>query len=186
MRIIGGAHRGRSLSAPKGAATRPTSDMVREALFSSLFDVEGWRVLDLFAGTGAVGLEALSRGAAHVTFVEKARPALHALQGNLEDLRIPDADHTVLRIPVARALTALPDSAGRFDLIFADPPYDQVPRLVEPVFAAAAALLAEEGLLICEHRSSDPAPPAGPSLEHTKSKRYGEATLSFYAAQGSS
>lgn len=183
MRIIGGAHRGRTLSAPRGPATRPTSDMVREALFSTLFNVEDWRVLDLFAGTGAVGCEALSRGAGHVVFVEKARPALACLQDNLSAIRATPASYTLHRQAVASVLTRLSADPGEgFDLIFADPPYDQAQTLLGPVLHGAAALLAPDGQLICEHRSSDPAPIAPAGLVHLKSRRYGEATLSFYEA----
>ncbi len=184
MRITGGSHGGRPLKAPKGVNTRPSTDMVRQALFSALFDVEDWRVLDLFAGTGAVGLDALSRGAEHVVFVEKARPALAALQANLDSLKLPQASTEILAQPVARALGTL---QGRcFDLIFADPPYDKAATLLAPVLEAAGALLTEDGWLICEHRSRDSAPVPPQGLILTKSKSYGEATLSYYRTEDSS
>src|SRR5262252_9250396 len=104
-RVIAGRLGGRTLVAPPGMATRPTSDRVREALFSILGDLEGASVLDLFAGTGALGIEALSRGASHATFVEKARPALRALLQNLEKLEI-GSKAEVLSISVERALSA--------------------------------------------------------------------------------
>src|SRR5262249_58893941 len=103
MRVIAGALGGRRLVAPRGAATRPTSDRVREALFSALGDVGGARVLDVFAGTGALGIEALSRGAEHATFVESARPALAALRANLAALGIEGLARVVPQ-PVARAV----------------------------------------------------------------------------------
>lgn len=184
MRITGGSHGGRPLKAPKGIHTRPSTDMVRQALFSALFDVEDWRVLDLFAGTGAVGLEALSRGAQHVVFVEKARPALAALQANLDSLKLSGDRTEVQAMPVARALASLRGQS--FDLIFADPPYDKAADLMAPVLEVAAAMLTEDGLLICEHRSRDTAPVPPIGLIVTKSKSYGEATLSFYQRQDSS
>lgn len=118
MRIIAGKWRGRALQAPVGRSTRPTSDRTREALFSMLASrlgsFEGLRVVDLFAGTGALGLEALSRGAAHCTFVENDRAALDALKGNLAALGAAAA---------VRAQSAEHFAGGPFDLIFADPPY---------------------------------------------------------------
>lgn len=118
MRIIAGAWRGRALKSPAGDATRPTSDRAREALFSMLASrvgsFEGLKVADLFAGTGALGLEALSRGAAHCTFVEQDRAALEALKANIAALK---ADATV------RAQSATGFSGGPFDLVFLDPPY---------------------------------------------------------------
>jgi 16S rRNA (guanine966-N2)-methyltransferase len=121
MRIIAGTHRGRPIVAPKGDSTRPTADRVREALFSMLAsrlgDFEGLRVLDLFAGSGALGLEALSRGAAHCTFVEQDRPALDALKTNIAKLGLAG---TEVR---ATSVLALGPAAQPYDLILADPPY---------------------------------------------------------------
>lgn len=180
MRIIGGAWRGRPITAPRGAKTRPTTDMVREALFSALFDVEDLRVLDLFSGTGAVGLEALSRGAAHVTFVESGRPALAALEQNLARLAVPERQREIVRGPVARALPRLLEAGARFDLVFADPPYDLADEALALVLEAGRDLLEPDGDLVCEHRGKAPAPVALPGLVHRKTKRYGEAALSYF------
>jgi 16S rRNA (guanine966-N2)-methyltransferase len=123
--VIAGDARGRKLSAPHGLATRPTLARVRESMFSRLsvrLDFQGLRVLDLFAGTGSLGIEALSRGAAHVTFVESARPALSALSRNLNALGFA-AQARVLRTDVMRALEALGAAGERFDLVLTDPPY---------------------------------------------------------------
>lgn len=182
MRIIGGRNRGHPLVAPRGTGTRPTTDMVREALFSALFDVEGFVVLDLFAGTGAVGLEALSRGAQHVTFVEKSRAALAALDKNLDALRIDRAAVVVQTADVLRALPRLLAAPRRFDLIYADPPYDKAGLVLPELLAVGQALLAEDGVIVCEHRSSDPAPEAPEGLACAKTRRYGEAALAFYEA----
>lgn len=123
MRIIGGTRRGRKLAAPQGSATRPTSDRVREAVFNALFSlgdpVTGATVADLFAGTGAYGLEALSRGAAHVTFVENGRAALAAVAANVKTLGL-SAEATIVDRDVRRWL----DHAPAVDLAFVDPPYE--------------------------------------------------------------
>ena len=120
MRVIAGRLGGRKLVAPRGLSTRPTSDRVREALFSALGAVTGARVLDLFAGTGALGVEAISRGAARAVFVESARPALAALRENLGALGLAESARVVPQL-AERALGAV-IAEGPFDLIFADPP----------------------------------------------------------------
>src|SRR5215212_8363551 len=135
MRVIAGSYKGRRLQAPPGLATRPTSDRVREALFSILgARVESARVLDLFAGSGALGIEALSRGAAAATFVDNAAPAIRALEANLRDV---EADATVVRAEVRRFLGGASRSARQYDLVFLDPPYQQAasvgPELTGPL-----------------------------------------------------
>ena len=183
MRVISGRFGGRTLVAPAGAATRPTADRVREALFSVLADVEGNAVLDLYAGTGALGIEALSRGATRATFVENARHALRALRQNLDALELGDAT-TVLPIAVERALRTPPWREG-FDLIFLDPPYAVIRG---GHFRAALAKAVERGLtpslrpggrVVLEHASAQNAPPvSGITLEETRV--YGDSALSFY------
>lgn len=128
MRVIGGEFRGRRLSAPVGTAVRPTSDRVREAVFDILFSlggVDGMQVADLFAGSGAMGIEAISRGAASVTFVDDSPIALAAVRGNLASVGLSDAeragDATVVR---ADAASWAATTASRYDLILCDPPYD--------------------------------------------------------------
>ena len=125
MRVIAGDARGRKLSAPRGLATRPTLARVRESMFSRLsvrLDFQGLRVLDLFAGTGSLGIEALSRGAGHVTFVESARAALIALRRNLDALGFSGRAR-VLKNDVIRALEVLAAAGEHFDLVLLDPPY---------------------------------------------------------------
>jgi 16S rRNA (guanine966-N2)-methyltransferase len=117
MRVVAGEYRGRRLQAPRGTSVRPTSDRVREALFSILGDIEGLRVLDLFAGSGALAIEALSRGAASATLVENDRAALDAIRANLAPLEGANAE-----IVRADALAWLGGRRGPFDLVFADPP----------------------------------------------------------------
>ena len=138
MRVVAGSARGRRLTAPPGSGTRPTSDRVREAVFNALGSmggVEGLRVLDLFAGSGAMGIEALSRGAGHVTFVDDDAAAVRAIQANLDSTGLA-ARATVVRRRAADFL----DAAEPFDLVLIDPPYafDEWPRLLEQVSAALA------------------------------------------------
>ena len=164
MRIIAGAWRGRILSAPPGDATRPTADRVRQALFDRLMHapwagraaVEGARVLDAFAGTGALGLEALSRGAAHATFIENSRTALTALRANIAACRAEDRC-TVLPCDALR-----PPSGTRCGLLFLDPPYGA--GLVPQAMAAlAVAGWAGQGtLVLAEVGRNDPAPVDAP------------------------
>lgn len=181
MRITGGDLRSRALTAPKGTATRPTSDRVREALFNILADAcEGAQVLDLYAGTGALGLEALSRGAARAVFVERGKEALAALAGNVKALGV-EGRARVLAVPVERAARTLRLETARFDLVFADPPYADV----KSGAAAAAlgehvALLAPGAGLVLEHAQRD-APPILAGLELQRTRSYGDTALSFYA-----
>jgi 16S rRNA (guanine(966)-N(2))-methyltransferase RsmD len=179
LRIVAGSHRGRRLVAPKGTRTRPTGDRVREALFSILFDVEGFRVLDLFAGSGAIGIEALSRGAARCVFVEKDRNALDALEENLESLELADRAE-VRKQAVSAALSELTARGDRFELIFADPPWDHAMKLLEDVLSAGPALVVDGGRLIVEHGARDESPPAPPGLIAIDQRRYGDTALSFY------
>lgn len=164
-------------------ATRPTPDRVREALFSILGSVEGARVLDLYAGTGALGIEALSRGASQATFVENARPALDALRENLAKLGLAGSA-TVLAMRVEQAARRMGASGSdRFDLVFADPPYEMVrdgsaPRAIASVIEAG--LLAEAAWVVLEHGALDEAPEL-PGLALQESRRYGDTALSLYA-----
>jgi 16S rRNA (guanine966-N2)-methyltransferase len=174
MRVIAGRLGGRRLTAPPGLATRPTGDRVREALFSMLGDVRGAAVLDLYAGTGALGIEALSRGAAHATFVECARPALAALRANLAALAI-EASARVVAQPVARAVSGLP---GPFDLVLADPPYAAIAE-VAAVLPTLRASLAPGARIVIEHASRD-APPAIAGLVPRPSRVYGDTAVTLY------
>ncbi len=125
LRVIGGESRGRRLKAPRGLATRPTLARIRESIFSRLaarMDISGLKVLDLFAGTGSLGIEALSRGAATVTFVDNARAATSVIEHNLEQLGLKDRGR-ILESDVYCALSRLSDEGEKFDLIFLDPPY---------------------------------------------------------------
>jgi 16S rRNA (guanine966-N2)-methyltransferase len=181
MRIVAGALGGRTLRAPPGRGTRPTPDRVREALFSSLGPLDGARALDLYAGTGALGLEALSRGAARAVFVESSTPALAALRANVAALGLAPRALVVAR-PVERSLAALEPEAP-FDLIFADPPYELVRTGVAPRALAALVargLLGPQGRLVLEHASADEAPDLAPLACYDR-RRYGDTSLALYA-----
>ena len=173
MRIVAGEWGGRRLVAPAGRGTRPTTDRVREAWMAAASPyLEGARVLDLFAGSGALGLEALSRGAAHATFVEQAPSALQSLRANLSALgAAPRAE--VVRGDAVKYVAGL--EAGAFDVAFADPPYAQG---FAAALADAFAAVPFAGLLCIEHGRDDPVP----ELPGARTRRYGDTSLTFIPA----
>jgi 16S rRNA (guanine966-N2)-methyltransferase len=150
LRVVAGHLRGRRLTAPPGRATRPTSDRVREALFSILGPIGGARVLDLFAGSGALGIEALSRGARHATFVDRDARAVAAIKRNLAALELDSA--TVHR---RGALTFLNAATGPWDLIFLDPQYDETGS-AEPLTRALSAVLSPDARIVTESSTRSP------------------------------
>lgn len=150
MRVVAGRFKGRRLAAPRGTRTRPTADRVREALFSMLGDVGGARVLDLYAGSGALGIEALSRGAVSAVFVERDPRAVAAIERNVEPLGV---EATVAR---ADALRWLDRAEGRFDLVFCDPPYDVASRLAGPLAERLAAVIADDARIVTESDKRNP------------------------------
>jgi 16S rRNA (guanine966-N2)-methyltransferase len=185
MRIIAGKYRSRVLKSLKGLTLRPTSDRLRETLFNVLGPgVVGSRFLDVFAGTGAVGIEALSRSAAHVTFIENHAPAAKLIRQNLDSLKITTG-YTIL---AADALTALQKLAARhtpstppFDFVFVDPPYAahiDYARALE--FLATANFLAPDALVIFEHHHKFQLPEQFDRLRRTRVLKQGDATLSFF------
>lgn len=177
MRVIAGRLGGRRLKAPRGRDTRPTTDRVREALFSMLADMQGARVLDLFAGTGALGIEALSRGAAHVVFVERSSAALVALRANLADLGI-GAEQTEVR--AGEALAALRTARERdetYDLVFVDPPYERARELGEALAGILPGLLAPGARVVVEADRRNPAELGLPVAAH---RRYGDTTITIH------
>lgn len=180
MRIIAGRWRGRRLDAPDGRGVRPTADRVREALFSALgARVAGARVLDLFAGSGALGLEALSRGAAGVVFVERARAALAVLERNVAALEA-GAGCRILRREALAALDGLAAAGERFELIFLDPPYASDLARSALSRIVAGALLAPGALVTVEHHR-DRTPDAAPGLQFRWTRRYGDTGLTLLA-----
>jgi 16S rRNA (guanine966-N2)-methyltransferase len=178
MRVIAGRLGGRRLKAPRGRlTTRPTSDRVREALFSMLGELDGTVALDLFAGTGALGIEALSRGAERVVFVERDAAAIQALRANLGQLGLvaPEAE---IRVGDALAALRAARRAGEtYDLVFVDPPYRQARELGGGLSALLPALLAPGARVVVE---SDRRSPAELSLEVAQQKRYGDTTITIH------
>ena len=177
MRVIAGTYGGRTLKAPAGADTRPTSDRVREALFSILGDrVQDARVLDLFAGSGALGIEALSRGAATATFVDKAAPAIRAVGANLEAL---GADATVVRAEARRFLGGASRSGRSYDLVFLDPPYRLDAALAAALPEAVKAVLAPGATVVSE---SDRRAPLEIDLPIDDERRYGDTLIRIHGS----
>jgi 16S rRNA (guanine966-N2)-methyltransferase len=181
VRIVGGSLSGRVLRAPAGAATRPTSEKVREALFNILANrvgsLEGVHVLDLFCGSGALGIEALSRGAAHATFVDAAKPALASTRENLAVLGVGDRALVVSGDAVAHAAKLVP--VVPWKLVFVDPPYKS-DLATRAVLALPAANLIPGGTIVIEHdRHNAPPDPLG-SLLRTDQRRYGDTMVSFF------
>jgi 16S rRNA (guanine966-N2)-methyltransferase len=177
MRVIAGSLRGRRLRAARGVATRPTSDRARAGLFDWIgARVSGASVLDLFAGSGSLGIEALSRGAERVTSVESARAACAALRRNLSDLDLVDAVR-LLPYDVRRGLRILLREEARFDLILADPPYGWVPLPgTEPI----EELMSREGDLVIERSVRDPERLPGSGLALRGSRAWGETRFDWY------
>ncbi|MCW2615534.1 MAG: methyltransferase [Frankiales bacterium] len=180
-RVIAGTARGRRLQSPSGLTTRPTADRAREGLFSSLqslLDLEDARVLDLYAGSGAIGLEALSRGAGSATLVESDPDAVAVVRANVDVLSLPGA--FVVAQPVERFLEV--DAEPRYDLVVLDPPYDLE---AEPVLEQLLPWLAEDAVVVVERRTrrSSFAWPDG--YEPVRERRYGEATLWYARAAAS-
>jgi 16S rRNA (guanine966-N2)-methyltransferase len=172
MRVVAGELGGRRLHAPRGGVVRPTSDRVREAVFSILGDVEGAAVLDLFAGTGAMGIEAISRGAAHATLVDKA---VGAAARNVGALGIDDR----VRIVRADARTFLGRDDGQYDLIFCDPPYRLARRLAPDLDKLLAPRLREDGLVIVETAADGAIELSLPVL---KERAYGGSLIRVHGA----
>ena len=174
MRVIAGAAKGRRLQAPRGEATRPTGDRVKQTLFDILTPrLDGCRFLDLFSGSGAIGLEAASRGAAEVVLVDQSRAAVQAAEANIAMLGLPGV--IVLKQPVLAAMKQL---GTPFDVIFLDPPYDS--GLYEPVLQAAGELVAAEGVVVAEHFHKRELAGTIGRLQLTRGVRVGDHRLSFF------
>ena len=171
MRVIAGEFKGRTLHAPRGRSTRPTSDKVREALFSILGSVEGARVLDLYAGSGALGIEALSRGAAGAVFVDDDRRAVDAIRRNLTEI---GASGEVTR---RDALAFVAGAAARFDLVFIDPPYSSAPQLAAELTQRLPAVLTEDARIVTE---SDKRTPLDLGLPLATERDYGDTRIRIH------
>lgn len=155
LRILGGAFKGRILKAPKTLSTRPTQGIVRQAVFNICqHQIEGARFLDLFAGSGAMGLEAISRGAIRATFVEQAPAATRCIRENIELLAAQDQCE-LLSMDIFRAIKQLREKKSSFDLIYIDPPYDKTARIAKDLLKELEGLIAPEGLLFFEDSSQE-------------------------------
>ena len=184
MRIIAGFHKGARIEAPKGLQTRPTSDRVKESVFGMLqFELSGKAVLDLFAGSGNMGLEALSRGAKHCVFNDSAKESVAVIRNNIEKLRLTEAS-SVYMLDFSALLRRASMEGLRFDIVFLDPPYD-IKLLDKALFELVQTdLLKENCLIVAEHMSrAEPVAPKGCSLRERR--RYGETAVSiFVKAEG--
>ena len=171
MRIIAGSHKGHTIHAPRGSDTRPTSDRVRENVFNILGPVDDAIVLDLYAGSGAMGLEALSRGAAQAVFVERDPDAVRAIERNLDKLRLRA---TVLR---KDAIAVVAADTRKYDLVFVDPPYEMYADIEPQLARYLPSLLADEAAVVVETDArTQPALP----LEERTSRKYGSARITVY------
>jgi 16S rRNA (guanine966-N2)-methyltransferase len=173
MRIIAGSRKGSRIFAPKGTDTRPTSDRAREAAFDLIGPVEDARVLDLYAGSGAMGLEALSRGAASAVFVEGDRDAVRTIERNLDRLRLTGA-----RVVIADAVRFLATDGGVYDLVLCDPPYNVSEAVLPRLGRYLPARLAPDGLLVLESSARSPEPELPLTLR--TSRRYGAARITLW------
>jgi 16S rRNA (guanine(966)-N(2))-methyltransferase RsmD len=183
MRVIAGEFRSRVLQAPKGMATRPTSDRLRETLFSVLgLRVEGARFVDLYAGSGAVGIEAISRGAAFVWFAEKERPAVAAIRANLAALKIAGGFALEDR-GVARLLREMAEKERAAEIVFLDPPYEDAEAYrstLELLARERLSLLADDAIVVAEHARRSPLEERYGALQRYRVLEQGDAALSFY------
>jgi 16S rRNA (guanine966-N2)-methyltransferase len=177
MRIIAGSHKGHTIRAPRGRDTRPTSDRVRENVFNLVGPVDGAAVLDLYAGSGAMGLEALSRGAGKAVFVERDADAVRAIERNLDKLRLSG---TILRQDAVTALATEAGSHRKYDLVLVDPPYEMYPDVQPQLARYLPALLSADGLVVVETDARlEPELP----LPQRTSRKYGQARITIFEAE---
>lgn len=179
MRVVGGALRGRKLAAPRGRAVRPTSDRVRESIFDLLGVHFGCgRVLDLYAGTGALGVEALSRGCQSAVFVERSRAAVELIVSNLKNCELTDRGRVVSREVIAFLKSSEPDCAA--DLVLIDPPYGKglVPKTLRLI--ESGGWLAAAGVVVCETEAGLQLPEQTDALERLKQRVYGDTAISLF------
>ena len=177
MRIIAGSRKGHTIAAPRGLDTRPTSDRVRENVFNLVGPLDGATVLDLYAGSGALGLEALSRGASRATFVEVDPDAACTIERNLDKLRLTGA--RVLRQNATTALAQEASAGRKYDLVLVDPPYDMYADLEPQLARYLPSVLAPGGVLVVETDARvEPTLP----LEQRTSRRYGSARITLFEA----
>lgn len=178
MRIIAGSHKGHTIHAPKGRDTRPTSDRVRENVFNILGPVDGAAVLDLYAGSGAMGLEALSRGASKAVFVERDGDAARTIERNLDKLRLAG---TVIRKDAVTALATEAGSGRKYDLVLVDPPYDVYADMEPKLARYLPSVLTEDGVVVVE---TDVRVEPELPFEQRTTRKYGAARITIYGVAG--
>jgi 16S rRNA (guanine966-N2)-methyltransferase len=183
MRVIAGKYKGRNLKSPPSLRVRPTSDRLRETLFNVIAPrIEGARFLDLCAGSGAVGIEAISRGAAHVTFVDRSQRMGALIVSNLELCRIPAAETSVVNLEAFEFLrTSAKRGRDTWDIVFFDPPYaDDYLDVLGLLASKTGSLLTETGLLVVEHHHKKPLPDELGNIQRQRILKQGDSALSFY------
>jgi len=181
MRIIAGKYRGRKIKMPKGKGVRPTQDRVREAIFNVIREsLPGSKVLDLYAGSGAFGIEALSRGASLSIFVDNNINCISAIRYNLGQLEIGKQNSQVLKKEAVTAISELNNKSTTFDIIFMDPPYHKGLARNTLIKIDSCDILSGRGLVVLEHFAKDDMPERAESLVRFKQKRYGDTVVSYY------
>ena len=188
MRIIAGIYKGRTLKSPPSTQVRPTSDRLRETLFNVIAPrIEDARFLDLCAGSGAVGIEALSRGALHATFVDRSRKVSALIEANLLLCKIPDDKAEIYNSEVSEFLKqAVSSNMPSWDIIYYDPPYKDDPNYVLGFFAKhKSKLLSDDGVIIVEHHHKTELPTTLPGLKRTRLLKQGDSSLSFFVGVAS-
>lgn len=175
MRVITGVARGRKLQTLEGLDVRPTTDRVKEGLFNIIqFDLPGTRFLDLFAGSGQIGIEALSRGADYAVFIDQSRQAQQVIKDNL----LTTGLYQKSRVVAMEAKAYLQSTKDLFGIVFLDPPYEK--GILDEILPLAAAKMAERGIIICEHLRSEKVPETAGDFQLSKTYRYGKIQLSLY------
>ncbi len=180
MRIIGGEFRSRLIAMPKGVKIRPTQDKVREAIFNILADVADKKVLELFAGTGAFGIEALSRGARRVTFVDNNFKCAEAIKMNLESLGVPYERYDIIRTNALSVLARLEKEEEKYDIVFLDPPYYKGMARKCLINMDSYDILSQTGLVLVEHFRKDELTLDLINLVPEKERRYGDTIISVF------
>ncbi|MCX5677519.1 MAG: 16S rRNA (guanine(966)-N(2))-methyltransferase RsmD [Candidatus Omnitrophica bacterium] len=180
MRIIGGEFKSRLISMPKGVDMRPTQDKVRGAVFNILGDITGKRVLELFAGSGAFGIEAISRGAGHAAFVDNNFRCIEAIKENLGSLKIDNNRYDLIKADALKVFPKLLGQGEKFDIIFMDPPYYRELAKKCLINADAYDILAPIGLIVVEHFKKDILPTGFRTFILSQERRYGDTVITIF------
>lgn len=180
MRIIGGEFRSRLIAMPKGVELRPTQDRVREAVFNILGGIEDKNVLELFAGTGAIGIEAISRGARYAVFVDNNSRCLDTIKSNLESLDVPENTYNIIKANALSIFPRLKKEDERYDLVFLDPPYHKGMAKKCLINIDYYDILSQSGLVIIEHFRKDPLAASLENLVMEKERRYGDTIITIF------